>query len=1066
MSPILARDRSAETLDSGAPSALALARSGRPHIPGYDLRSELGRGASATVYLARELKHDRLVAVKVLHRALAASLQAERFLREIEITGRLAHPNILPLLDSGAAGDLLYYVMPYVAGESLRARMQRERTLAVDDAVQIVREVAQGLDYAHRQGIVHRDVKPENILLADGHAVVADFGIARAVSAATDRRLTSGSIVGTPLYISPEQVAAKDEIDGRSDIYSLACVLYELLAGSPPFFEGDAQQIIAQHLADPAPRLRAHAHRAPRRIEWALTVALSKAPADRFATASDFADALSNAPTWSMVAGTAGYVIGRAIPVRVSRSVLAVAAMALAALIIEKSDVAPIDLRLRLADVGIGTVSLDTSLYVVLPSDSSATKTGSTIDVPRLLRSNLARWRDITVEEDSRVAETTRRRGGASSDDDARRIAAAFGAGRYVRAEAVRAGDSLDVSATLFDARTNERIKRSAVRVSVDSTAARSAVAALSDSLLFREGVPRERSVGAPGTASVVARRAYLRGHVALSNGEFARADSEFFTAVRRDPDFAQAIVWLATVRSWVNATSRSWGQLPNQAIARRRELTPKDSAHLDALAAWAAGDAGHACAVWRHLTMSAPNDYASWYALGNCLHLDRAVVRSTRAPSGWSFRSSMQESISAYERAFRLRPSVLHAFGGRALDRLRLALFTSGAFFRTGKAVSPDTLSFAGYPTWQGDSLAFVPILANRSRLAPLSDGVAEAVQHERARFRDIAAMWRAEFPGSAEALEALAVSMEMLGDPASLDTLRRARAMSGSADARLRMAVNEVWLRVKFSLPSNLSGLRAARSLADSIVWTSSGESEQGAMASLAALTGRADLAARYERMSAGDANLPAIARDGPALLTFAALGGPADSLQALERVIVGAIESLPISSRDAARRNWLARAATLAFPGYRFASMDSSETGFALGNLVAASYADDTVRVRRILVDISAARRWLRPGDVMPDGLFPEASALVRMSDAAGARARLDPTLNAVRSTASQDLAFTSQAGSLVRAMILRADLANRMGDASTARLWARAVVELWSGADQFLQPTVQRMQQLAR
>jgi serine/threonine protein kinase/tetratricopeptide (TPR) repeat protein len=1058
---------SAETLDSGRPSPIQVARFGRPEFPGYDIQSELGRGASATVYLARERKHDRLVAVKVLHRALAASLQAERFLREIEITGRLAHPNILPLLDSGVAGDLLYYVTPYVPGESLRARMQREPRLGVDDAVMIVREVAQGLDYAHRQGIVHRDVKPENILLADGHAVVADFGIARAVSAATDRRLTSGSIVGTPMYISPEQVAAKAEIDGRSDIYSLGCVLYELLAGSPPFFEGDAQQIIAQHLSDPAPPLRTRAPRSSRRLEWALKTALSKSPADRFTTAADFADALANARTWSAAAGTAGHVISQAFPPRVSRTLLAVAAMALAALIIEKSDVAPIDLRLELADLGIGTVTLDTNLYVVLPSDSATAKSGSGVDLSQLLRGNLARWRDVAVEEDSRVAETARRRGGASSDVDARRIAATFGAGRYVRADAARVGDSLDVSATLFDARTNQRIKRSAVRVSADSTAARSAVAALSDSLLFREGIPRERGAGTPGTTSVVARRAFLRGHVALANGEFARADSEFFAAVRRDPDFSQALVWLAMVRSWLTSDKQSWNQLTSQAAARRRELTARDSINLDALTALSSHDNGRACILWRQLTTSVPNDYASWYALGNCLHRDNAVVRSTRAADGWQFRSSMQESISAYERAFRLQPSVLNAFGGRNLGRLREAMFTSGAFVRTGKALPPDTFNFAGYSTWRSDSLSLVPLPASESRLAPLSEAVAEAVHHQRVRFRDVAAMWRAEFPGSADASEALAVGMEMLGDPASLDTLRVARLRARSANDRLRMAVNEVWLRVKFSLPSNIGGLRAARSLADSIVWTTNGEAEQHAIASLATLIGRAELAAKYERSSVGNENLPAIARDGPALLAFAALGGPADTLRELERVIDGAVQSLPLSSRQAARRDWLARAATLAFPDYESATLaDGNNSGLRLGNLVAASLANDTLRVRRILTGISAARRSLRPADVMPDGLLPEASALVRIGDVTGAIARLDPTLNAIRSTASQDLAFTSQAGSLMRAIVLRADLAARIGDPATSRLWARAAVELWSGADPFLQATVQRMQRLAR
>jgi hypothetical protein len=271
---------------------------------------------------------------------------------------------------------------------------------------------------------------------------------------------------------------------------------------------------------------------------------------------------------------------------------------------------------------------------------------------------------------------------------------------------------------------------------------------------------------------------------------------------------------------------------------------------------------------------------------------------------------------------------------------------------------------------------------------------------------------------------------------------------------------------MRVKFSLPSNLAGLRAARALADSIIWTTP-IAPGDEIASLAALTGRAELAASYARLGPGDESLPAIARTGPALLAFAAMGGPVDSLRDLERVVQGAIQSLPLSSRERGRRDWLTRAAALAFPDYQFGSLPAyGETGLRLGNLVAASLAEDTTRVRQILTDIAAARRSLRPADIMPDGLLPEAWALARIGDTQDAISRLEPTLRTIRFTASQDLGFIYRAGPLVRAMVLRADLAHQAGDSETARLWARAVVELWSGADRFLQSTVQRMLLLAR
>src|SRR5436309_5687668 len=259
----------------------------------YALARELGRGGMAVVFLARDLRHDRPVAIKVLRQEIAAALGAERFLREIQIAAKLHHPHILPLYDSGAAGELLYYVMPYVEGESLRQRLEREKQLPVEEAMAIARQVAGALAYAHRNDVVHRDIKPENILLESGEAVVADFGIARAITAAGGDKLTqTGIAIGTPLYMSPEQAAGGGAIDGRSDLYSLGCVLYEMLAGHPPFVGGTAQAILARHALDPVPPLRTARATVSGAVEQALDRALAKSPADRYATALQFAEAL------------------------------------------------------------------------------------------------------------------------------------------------------------------------------------------------------------------------------------------------------------------------------------------------------------------------------------------------------------------------------------------------------------------------------------------------------------------------------------------------------------------------------------------------------------------------------------------------------------------------------------------------------------------------------------------------------------------------------------------------------------------------------------------------------
>ena len=233
----------------------------------YQLEAELGRGGMATVYLAHDLQHGRRVAIKVLHPELAGAVGHDRFLREIRIASDLSHPHILPLLDSGAAvagqSVLPYYVMPFVEGESLRTRLQREQLLPIEEAVKIGHDVATALSYAHRRGVVHRDIKPENILLTGDEAVVADFGIARAIDRAVEAEVitSAGLAVGTPAYMSPEQGAAHQEVDGRSDIYSLGCVLYEMLGGEPPFSGANANAIVARHRVDAVPPFAPSARR-------------------------------------------------------------------------------------------------------------------------------------------------------------------------------------------------------------------------------------------------------------------------------------------------------------------------------------------------------------------------------------------------------------------------------------------------------------------------------------------------------------------------------------------------------------------------------------------------------------------------------------------------------------------------------------------------------------------------------------------------------------------------------------------------------------------------------------
>jgi Tol biopolymer transport system component len=264
----------------------------------YRLERELGSGGMATVFLAEDLRHHRHVAVKVLRPELSAMVGAERFLKEIEVTANLQHPHLLPLFDSGEAAGMLFYVMPHVPGESLRTRLKRERQLGIDEAIRITTQVASALDYAHRHSVIHRDIKPENILLHEGEALIADFGIALALRQAGGNRLTeTGLSLGTPQYMSPEQATGDRELDARSDIYSLACVLYEMLAGEPPHTGPTVQSVIAKLLTDRPRPITDMRHTVPVHVAAALDVALAKVPADRFATAHEFAECLSGRVT-------------------------------------------------------------------------------------------------------------------------------------------------------------------------------------------------------------------------------------------------------------------------------------------------------------------------------------------------------------------------------------------------------------------------------------------------------------------------------------------------------------------------------------------------------------------------------------------------------------------------------------------------------------------------------------------------------------------------------------------------------------------------------------------------
>jgi serine/threonine-protein kinase len=411
----------------------------------YDLVAQIGRGGMATVFRARDRKHDRLVAIKVLHPELAATIGSERFLREIQIAAKLNHPHILPLHDSGEADGFLFYVMPLVEGESLRDRLNREKQLAVDDAVQIARDVASALDYAHGHDVIHRDIKPENVLLEAGGAVVTDFGIARAISEAGGDRLTeTGMSVGTPAYMSPEQATGSSDLDQRSDEYALACVVYEMLAGEPPFTGPTAEVVLRKHITAEPPSLAASRPDLPGPVTTVLQRGLAKAPADRFTAVAQFSEALGPRT------GAAEPVVSTA-PRQPRRSWQRLAVIGLAAVVVLAGAVA-VDQWLRASAVGS---RYPRTAIAVLPFQNLSADGPHTYVAGALheeVRTQLTKVAALTVMGRTTVMAY------AGTATPLREIADELGVWSIVEGSVQVLGEQLRVTVQLLDAETGENV--------------------------------------------------------------------------------------------------------------------------------------------------------------------------------------------------------------------------------------------------------------------------------------------------------------------------------------------------------------------------------------------------------------------------------------------------------------------------------------------------------------------------------------------------------------------------------------------------------------------------------
>jgi serine/threonine-protein kinase len=586
----------------------------------YRLERELGRGGMATVFLAHDLRHKRSVALKILHPELAQTLGPDRFRREIETAARLQHPHILTVLDSGEAVGQLWFTMPYVEGESLRDRLRRETQLPVDDALRIATDAARALEYAHQHGVVHRDIKPENLLLTqDGSTLVADFGIARALSEGGDQLTQTGMSIGTPAYMSPEQAAGDRSLDGRTDVYSLGTVLYEMLAGEPPFTGPTAQAIIAKRFKGEVPQVRQARSAVPESVERAIARALAPLPADRFVSAADFARALTlsataherpsgptNAAQPSVtVAAPAGARRRRRLP-------LAATAMGLGFVL-----GLGVLFAWRRAELGAGQPA---DRRPILLADFTTRGADSTLAaiVTEALRSDLSQSSAVILISSDRVEEALARSGrDRNTPVDlglGRQLAQREGAVAVVAGDVSEVGGRVLLAVRIVEPASGEDL--GAVRETAsDSTAVLAAIDRLSKSVRERLGESARSLKSAPPlaratTTSVEALRKYTQAVALKENaGAEVEATALLEEAVKLDTGFALAWRELAELRP---LDSGRWEAI-RHAMSNRDRLAASERAFTEATYYEFAGDYQRATTALRNLVKLDPGNTTAW---------------------------------------------------------------------------------------------------------------------------------------------------------------------------------------------------------------------------------------------------------------------------------------------------------------------------------------------------------------------------------------------------------------------------------------------------------------------
>ena len=1015
----------------------------------YEITAEIGRGGHAVVYHARDRVLDREVAIKLLREDALSSDTLARFRQEVQVTAQLEHAHILHVYDTGAYEGRPYIVLELASGRTLADRLDREGQLPIVDALQIARDVGLALAYAHSHSVVHRDVKPENILLGSGGAILADFGIARVTAEDRMRRITStGTAVGTVQYMSPEQLCAEPKIDARSDQYSLACVVYEMLAGVRPHTAATFERLRLLRMTGQCVPVSAHRPSVPVSVDDALGVALSPMVADRFRTMDEFLAAMgvSASGEFSTSGGAAairrsgGYgaiaVSGGAASSGANArsnapssggSIGTSVGGAREAASVGTNAVRPLWRKVWVPAAGMSVLAI--ALLIFAKRGGSGVSAGVLKDGEMQIAVSGA-IRDSTSVS-GRISIALRREVDQWPDLQlVRKLASGDTSALAIDATANVVGDSVRI---VLRARksTGRELPPTSMMLSAAALDSPRVAATLMREVLRRDVAPMLEPADVPGISGLPSRSlkalvAYTLGMQAIHAGRLDSAATRFREAAAYAPRFAEAWFWSAQSTAWrAPRQTDSWEASADEAL-RIGALRGPDSLRAAALRQLSKRDFPAACAMYRRALENDPADFVAWFGLGECQRLDGVVVMTSR---GAQFRSSHWSALAAYRRAVETAPT--SEWIAAIWPAVFQTTYAESGRVRSGVIIGSQPASAYALPGGVADSLAFIPI--DSAAFTNASDGSmpeqwSTALRRGRAQLVVIVNRWVERFPNAADAWFAVATARELSGDIAvsmrdrsadtALDSVVRKGAppkqIAKVAIARVRLALR----RGELALARQVAR-EALKHVGDLEV------ADQAGLAPLAVFVGDLNTALTLvNRASTRIAELPAALSDSLRGIELRAAFGPPcaglrEKLAWLDSQFVDLVSKVNLS---AARQRWLLPLARSAAPCVGTSIMTPFSSAFPLDRAYAAIAAGRPAAAREALLSLRRGRRGASPGEVSWDFVYAEAWAATQLGDTAGARRQVESAWRDIGSMSIYTLDEVTLAGGLRRAMEL--------------------------------------------